>query len=155
MTPILLRSIVKTTAVLLPIATLLVAVALGIDHALGVAVGGLLAFADGIGLVYLAGGLLEPESIAKTTAGEKRSKVVLSLLLVAKLVIVAFLLWAALTWLHVSGLGIVIGIGIALAGLVIGANRGSTSKAGQKAMADAEAKIRAEMDLEDKERDSG
>jgi hypothetical protein len=155
MTPILLRSIVKTTAVILPIAIVIVALVLGIDHAIGVAVGGLLAFADGMGLVYLAGALLEPESLAKTTSGAKRSKVVLSLLLVMKLVVVAFLLWAALSWLHVSGLGIVIGIGMALAGLVIGANRGSTSKAGQKAMADAEARIRAEMDLEDKERDSG
>jgi hypothetical protein len=151
-TPILLRYVVKTTAVLLPIAILIVAIALGLDHAVGVAVGGVLAFLDGLGLIYLAGGLLEPEELAKTSHRPKQAKALLSVLLILKLIVVGFFLWAALSLLRVSGLGIVIGIGVALAALVIGANRGSTSKEGQKAMADAEERIR--HDLEDKEQDS-
>ena len=73
------------------------------------------------------------------------------LLLLFKLTSVAFLLWAALAVLGVSAEGVMIGIGVALGALVYGANRGSTSPEGQRAMADAEAKIREELGDKDTE----
>jgi hypothetical protein len=141
MTKVLITHIVRATLVLLPLVALVVGFALGFDHAYGVIVGGALAFLDGLGLVYLVGQLLEP--------GATRSKPALFLIMFLKLVVVAFLIWVALSVLNFSGLGIVIGIGTAIGALVFGANRGSTSPEGKRAIAEAEEKIRREMGDQD------
>lgn len=137
MTQVLLKYIVRFSLILIALATVVVAAALGAEEAIGVLVGGGLAFADGLGLVYLVGQLLEP--------GAKLSKPALFALLFMKLVGTVALIWVALSVWRVSGLGVVIGIGTALAGLVLGANRGSSSPEGQRAMAEAEAGIREEL----------
>jgi F0F1-type ATP synthase membrane subunit c/vacuolar-type H+-ATPase subunit K len=60
-------------------------------------------------------------------------------------------LWLAFAVLQLSELGIVCGIGVALVSLVVGVNRGSSSAAGQKAMAEDEARIQQEMGDNDAE----
>jgi hypothetical protein len=150
MTRVLIHHVVRATMVLLPAVALMVGFALGFDHAYGVVIGGGLVFLDGLGLIYLAGALLDP--------GASRSKTALFLLMFFKLVLVAFLLWVALSVLHFSGLGIVIGIGTSIAALVYGANRGSSSPEGKRAMEEAEERIKKEMaeqELGDKDADSG
>lgn len=137
MTRVLLRYMVRTAAVLIPAAALIAWLALGRAEAIGVFVGAIFALADGAGLIYLVGQLLEPNAT--------RSKGLLFAVLFGKLILVAAALWAALTIFDVSGLGIVLGVGVSLAALVVGVNRGSSSKDGQRAMADDEARIAQEM----------
>lgn len=137
MTQILLRYLLRSAAVLLPLAAIIAWIAAGSEAAFGVLVGGVFAALDGAGLIYLVGQLLEPNAT--------RSKGLLFAILFGKLILVAFALWAALTWFNVSGLGIVIGVGVALASLVYGVNRGSSSKEGQAAMAADEARIAQEL----------
>lgn len=150
MTQILLRHVMKLFAVVLPIGAALMFIVLGESACVGFIVGAILGMISGGGLVYLVGGLLDPNAT--------RNKVVLFFLMFGKLALVGVGLWLALTVFKIDGLGIIIGIGAALVSLTVGANRGSTSPEGQKQMAEDEARIAAEMaaagtsaeDLEDK-----
>src|SRR5881392_1795770 len=128
MTRILILYLLQTAAVLIPGAAIIAWALLGRDVAVGLFVGALFALADGAGLVYLVGQLLEPNA--------KRSKGLLFTILFGKLIFVAAALWVSLTFFDVSGLGIVLGVGVALAALVVGVNRGSSSADGKRAMAE-------------------
>lgn len=186
MTPILIRHVVRTTLALLAAAILVVGFVLGFDQSLGVVIGCVLAGLDGLGLIYLVGRLLEPAPAserpgsdgattplngasapgtgAPSTGGAERRrelpKAALFALIFVKLLVIGGLLWAALRALPGSGLGIVIGIGVAVGAMVIGVSQGSTSIEGQRAMDAAEQKIRAEEERarqegRDKDADSG
>lgn len=147
MTPVLIPWVLRFGLIILPAVMLVAALVFGTEHAVGVLIGGILALADGLGIVYLAGALLEP--------GSTRSKPVLFILLFLKLGLVGGLLWASLSLLGISGAGLVAGIGAGLGALVLGVSRGTASPEGQRAMEEAEARIRAESeDLEDKGPDS-
>lgn len=136
MTDILLRHLMKAAAVFVPVALAIAYFAFGESLVVGVATGAALGLLSGAGLVYVVGQLLEPN--------EKRSKGLLFLLLFGKLALVGVLLWAALH-AGVSAVGILSGIAVALAALVVGLNRGSTSEEGVRAMAVEEARIQQEL----------
>lgn len=144
LTRVLLRYGLRTAAAVLLIAAALVFLILGEGHVLGLLIGGALVVLDGAGLVYLVGRLMDQDtSVAK--------KSVFTLILVGKLAAVGGLLWVALQ--NLSGLGILIGIGVGLAGFVGGLTRGSTSAEGRAAMDLEEARIREET--KDNGSDSG
>ena len=90
-------------------------------------------------MVYLFSELLRASQ-------SKERKILLAILIGAKLVVVGGLLWLALTKLSVSPLGIVLGIGVGLVATVVGVSWGSASRAGQEAIARAEAEIAKEME---------
>lgn len=134
LTNVLLSHVVKTALVLVLPAFAVAWLALGPDAAVGLLVGAAVSGGDALGLIYLVGRMMEPNQSAP-------KKGIFALILVVKLVIVAGILYAAVLKLGVSQIGLVIGIGVGLTATVIGANRGSTSKAGQEAIARAEAEI--------------
>jgi hypothetical protein len=140
MTNILLRYVLRTFALILGASVLLAFIALGEATAIGVFVGGILGMTSGGGLVYVVGALLEPNAT--------RSKTLLFTLMFGKLLVVGFGLWLALTVFKIDGLGVILGIGLALVSLMIGVNRGSSSPEGKRAMAEDEARIGAEMERE-------
>lgn len=149
LTRVLIDAVLRIALWVVPAAVILVALTLGTEHAIGVLIGAFLALGSSLGLVWIVGQLLDPRA--------KTSKGVLFSALIGKLILVGALLWASLALWGISGLGIIIGIGGGVLCLVVGVNRGSSSPAGQTAMADAEAEIARDMakDLEDKEKDSG
>ena len=138
MTRILLTHIATTGVVVVAIAMLAVGLAFGPEHLVGLAIGAVLAILDGAGIVVLAGRALEP-------GRSGQSKAMFLFLLFGKLAAVAALLWWVVSRLGVSNLGVVIGLGAGLASVVAGAQRGSTSREGQAAIAKAEAQIVEEM----------
>jgi len=156
LTPVLLRAVVRVTLLLLGLALLVVGFVFDFEQSLGVVIGGVLAAADGLGLIYLVGRLLDPPP----TAAEKAAKPTRELprgllfgLIAVKLTVIGGLLWAALKALPGSGLGIVIGV-----------SQGTTSPEGQAAMAEAERRIRESEagadgkdrnEARDKDEDSG
>lgn len=141
LTNVLLRHVVKTALVLLLPAFAVAWLALGGHAAFGLLIGAAVSVGDALGLIYLVGRMLEPGQ-----SGPKKG--IFALILVLKLVIVGGILYAAVLKLGVSQIGLVFGIGIGLTATVVGANRGSTSREGQAAMARAEAEIAQEQGQE-------
>lgn len=139
LTHVLLRYVLKTTLVVVPLAFAVTWIVLGLEAAIGLAVGAALSVGDAAGMIYLVGEVMSPSQ-----PGSR--KAVFTLLLVVKLTVVAALLWVAFARYGVSGLGLVLGIGVGLIATVAGASRGSASKAGQQAIARAEAGIAKEME---------
>jgi hypothetical protein len=135
---VLIAHVLKAAGLALGLAAAIAGLVLGADTALGVLAGGFLILLDGGGLVYLVGRLLDPTVSA-------RSKGLFTALLIAKLTLVAGLLWWMLTDAGLSGLGVLLGIGAGLLGLITGVSQGSGSPEGQAAIAAAEARIREEM----------
>jgi hypothetical protein len=135
---VLLVHVLRLASAVLGALTLLLWIIWGQDPALGFITGGMLIVFDGVALTYLVGRLLDP-TVSGTTKG------VFTLVLVGKLTIVAGLLWACLAVWGVHELGLLIGLGIGLMLLVLGLNRGSTSKEGLEAIREAEARIAQEM----------
>lgn len=145
-TRVLLASVFRAALWLIGLAVLIAYFGLSPRHAFGVLIGGVLFLVDGGGLVYLVGRLMD--------SGVSTSrKSALTLALVVKFVAVAALVYLSLFVWGVSGEGLLIGLGVGLASLVLGLTWGSSSPAGREAMAEAEAKIREEMgDNEDQSR---
>jgi hypothetical protein len=139
LTQVLLRYVAKTSLLVVGIAAIFTWLFFGLDVAVGTVVGSAVSIGDAAGMIYLVGELLGPSQ------GGPR-KAFLSLLLVVKLAVVGGLLWIAFDRFGVSGLGLVLGIGIGLTATVIGVSRGSASKAGQQAIARAESIIAKEME---------
>ncbi|MCK6544397.1 hypothetical protein L6R52_00875 [Myxococcota bacterium] len=151
MTRVLIDAVLRVAMFVFPITIVLIVLVFGSEHALGVVVGGVLALGSGLGLVYLTTKLLDPRT--------KKSKGAMMGMLVGKLAAVALLLWIALAVAGISGLGIIFGVGASVLSMVVGLNQGSSSPAGQRAMAEDEAEIARELerelgqDLEDKGED--
>lgn len=137
MNEILIRHVLRTAALFVPIAIAIAFFAFGESVALGTIVGATLALINMVGLVWVIGKLLDP----KTTVG----KPLLYILLCGKLLLVAGLFWISLAILKISGEGTLIGIGAAISSVVLGLNRGSMSAEGQAAMNAEEARIKQEL----------
>ncbi len=145
LTRVLLTYFAKTTVFILLVASGIAYLVLGEATAQAVLATGIVVALDGAALIWVVGVLLDPHS---TTT----SKGAVVMILMAKLAAVGGLLY----WLHsakgMDELGMLIGIGAALAGLVLGANQGSASAEGRQAIAQAEKEIEEEM--RDNEEDS-
>jgi hypothetical protein len=139
LTQVLLRYVLKASLIIVGISALFVGIFFGLDAAIGTIVGAALSIGDAAAMIYLIGELLSPARFGTR-------KVVLTAILVLKLAVVGGLLWLAVDRFGVSGLGLVLGIGIGLTATVIGASRGSASQAGQQAIARAESMIAKEME---------
>ena len=55
-------------------------------------------------------------------------------LTVAKLAVVGFLFWAAMSRMEKGSMGVVVGVGAAIAGFTLGVSQGASSREGQVAM---------------------
>lgn len=111
----------------------------------GMLVGSLITMADGAVLIWVVGVLLDPNQ----SGGQKA---VFGTVLLFKLVVIGALLWSALSVWGYDGLGLIIGVGLGMFSLVLGVNQGSSSPEGQRAIAEAEAKI--EQQMRDNQEDS-
>lgn len=136
---ILIKFASASSAALVSLAFIAVLLLFGLREAIGVAVAGLVAALDFIAIIWLATELLEPMRAPK-------SKVGLGFLLVGKLGFVAIILWAVITKLEVSPVGVVAGIGAAILGFTWGLSRASASKEGQAAIEAEEQRIREELE---------
>lgn len=145
LTRVLLKYFVSTTLFLLGLAIAVAYLVLGESAAQAVLAAAIVASLNGAGLIWVVGVLIDPR-------GSTASKATVSLVLLGKLSVVLGLLY----WLYaIKGmhqLGLVIGIGVAVLGLVLGVNRGSNSPEGREAIAETEKEIAQEM--EDKGDDS-
>jgi len=139
LTNVLLAHVAKASLMVVLPATALVWLLFGDSAAIGLLGGALITIGDMTAMIYLFGELLN-------AARSRERKVFLSILIVLKLTVVGGLLWLALSRLDLSPLGVVLGIGVGLLATVIGASWGSASRAGQEAIAQAEADIAKEME---------
>ncbi len=139
LTQVILRHVLKVALIVVSSAFALTWLLLGFEVAVGTLIGAMLSIGDASGMIYLVGDLMRPGRPAAR-------KVVMTVVLVLKLTVVGALLWVAVDRYGVSGLGLVLGIGVGLVATVVGASRGSASKAGQDAIARAEALIAKEME---------
>lgn len=131
--PILIRSISRVAAWIIAGGTLVCWGLFGPALALGFAAGGAVSAASGLGLVWLVGWLFRPGAGSKGLA---------AVLLGGKLVAVVALAWLAMSW--TDPLGFTFGLGAGLFSIVVGAQLGQASDAGQAAIEaeEAEAKRR-------------
>jgi hypothetical protein len=136
---VLLRYVFRASLFVVGIAAVLAALAIGLDAAMGLVVGAVLSIGDAAAMIFIVGELLAP-------SGGGARKAFLGALLAAKLVVVGALLWISYDKFGVSGLGLVLGIGVGLTATIIGVARGSASSAGQEAIARAESAIAKEME---------
>lgn len=145
LTRVLLEYFAKTTAILLGVATAVMYLVVGEAAAQATLASGIVVALDGAALIWIVGVLIDPR-------GSVASKATVGVVLLGKLAAVGGLLY----WLYaIKGmheLGMLVGIGAAMAGLVLGVNRGSTSPEGRRAIAETEKEIAQEM--EDNEDDS-
>lgn len=141
---VLLAYVLRYAAIGVGGAALALTFLMGADVGIGVMAGGGLIVLSGGGLVFLVGRLMDPTVPGKT-------KGVFIGLLMGKLTIVAGLLWACLAIWAVDGVGLMIGMGVGIASLVFGLNRGSTSEEGLAAIREAENRIAQEMGDDDDE----
>lgn len=92
---------------------------LGRSEALGLFLGGSIAALDFLGIVYLIGGLLAPDATSS-------AKLTLGMAFGAKLLLVALSLWWTVR-IGASGIGIGLGIVLAIIGFTLGMLRGSAA----------------------------
>lgn len=145
LTQVLLSSMLRTAAVLVPVTTVLALMLGGPELALAAVLGGAVMSGSGAVQIWLVGMILDP-------AQGTPQKVVAGVMLLFKLVLVAGVLWWILNTAGPDGMGLVLGMGAGLASLVIGVHRGSMSQAGQQAIKDLEREIaRAESEKDDPE----
>jgi len=130
---VLIRSIFRITAWILVGGTLVCWGLFGPAIGLGFAAGAAVSAASGLGLVWLVGWLFQPGAGSKGLA---------AVLLGGKLIAVVALAWLAMSW--TDPLGFTFGLGAGLFAVVVGAQIGQASEAGQAAIAaeEAEAKRR-------------
>jgi len=136
---VLLRYVFKASLIVVGIASVLTALAFGFDALIGMVVGAVVSIGDAAAMIFIVGELLSP-------SGSAARKGLLALLFAAKLVVVGGLLWISYDRFGVSGLGLLLGIGVGLTATIIGVARGSASSAGQEAMARAESAIAKEIE---------
>ena len=143
MTAVLLRYGGRTSVALVAVVFFLGWFALGEATALGVAVGGVLATANFMVLVYAVGRLLDTSVRAKKKAS-------LVLLMLGKMVFAAAVFWWVLTYQseRVAPLGLVVGIGVAIGGFTYGLLRANNSAEGEAAIQAEEQRIARELDSE-------
>jgi hypothetical protein len=139
LTNVLLAHVAKASLMVVLPAALLVWLLLGANAAVGLIGGALITVGDMTAMIYLFGDLLRPSTT-------KQRKVLVAVLISAKLVVVGAVLWLALSRFGLSPLGVVLGIGAGLIATVAGASWGSSSRAGQEAIARAERDIAKEME---------
>ena len=139
LTNVLLSHVVKASAMVVLPAALIVWLFLGANAAVGLIGGAVITIGDMTAMIYLFGDILRPNIT-------RERKILLAVLIGVKLVVVAAILWLALSELGLSPLGVVLGIGVGLLATIIGASWGSSSRAGQEAIARAEADIAKEME---------
>jgi hypothetical protein len=139
LTNVLLAHVAKASAMVVLPAAVLAWLLLGADAAIGLTGGAFITIADMTAMIFLFGELLR-------SGPSRERKILYTILIVLKLVVVGALLWLALSRFGLSPLGVVLGIGVGLLATVIGASWGSSSRAGQEAIAKAEADIAKEME---------
>ena len=133
---VLLKNAALSCAVTIVLA-LVLALALGSPtDVVATAIGGVLAAADFMAIVWIVTGMLAPEASTP-------SKVGLGLLMVGKLGFVGALLWSAIVRHGLESFGIPLGIGAGLAGFTWGLLRAQSSPEGQAAMAAEERRLAA------------
>jgi len=138
LTPVLLKYFLKTALVVVLAGFGLVYLILGESSAVATLAAAVVVSLDGAGLIWVVGKLLDPR-------GATSGKVTVVLVLMAKLLAVGGLLWWMLAVRGLDGLGVIIGIGLGILSLVVGVNRGSTSREGQEAIRETERAIAEEM----------
>jgi hypothetical protein len=115
----------------------------GKPAALGTLFGGLLSGVSFVGLIYVVSGLVEEQ----TRTLEKLSMLTI---LMVKLGVVGFGFWYGLIKLRLSPSGVVAGIGACILGLTLGLNKATSTPEAKEAMARDEARIAAELEMENK-----
>ena len=123
LTKILLNYLRNTSLVLIVVGTAIAFLLGGVSSAIAFFIGAALVLGSGALQVWLVGMLLDEEVVGSR-------KAVVGLLLVCKLFVVAAILWGILVRVGPDALGLLVGMGVGLAGLVISLNQGSQSPQG-------------------------
>ena len=146
LTRILLTYMLRTAALVVGLGAVVGYLVGGWGFAAAVLWGGAIVGGSGAVQIWLVGVLFDPEQGTPT-------KVVTGTLLLLKLLLVAGVLWWVLSRTNPDQVGLLLGMGLGLAGLVVGVHRGSSSRAGRQAMDDASQEIEEKMeDTEDEKR---
>ncbi len=145
LTRILLLAMLRSAAVIVGVGVALAFLLGGPDVAIGVALGGALVGGSGAVQIWLVGQLFDPDQGTP-------QKVVMGTLLVLKLVAVGGALWWVLARMQPHEVGLLVGMGLGLASLVVGVNQGSMTKEAQAAMDDASRRIAEKMEDSEDER---
>lgn len=142
MTKVLLKHGTPAVIIAVIAAAGLMLLVLGPMSMLAALVGGTLAGANFLGLVYIVSRLLD-------SATESKTKLFLGFVFMTKMAVIGLLFWLVLAKWSMEPLGVVAGIGAAIAGLTFGVARGSSSPEGKAAMEAESARIARELDLGD------
>lgn len=139
LTRVLLKHFASTTLLLLGLATAVAFFVLGEAAAQAVLAAGLVASLNGAGLIWVVGVLIDPR-------GSTSGKATVLVVLLGKLALTLGLLYWLFAIKGMHQIGMVVGIGVAVLGLVLGVNRGSVSPEGRAAIAETEKEIAQEME---------
>ena len=145
LTRILLQYMARTALALVAVSVAVAYLLGGEDIAWSVGLGAVLVATSGAAQIWLVGFLLNPD------VGTPQ-KLVSGFFLVFKLLIVCAVFWWVLTYTNPNQLGFLLGMGVGLASLVIGVQRGSSSAEGIAAANEAEQKIAEKMEDTDPEK---
>ena len=145
LTRILLGYMLRTAAVMVGTAIAVAYVLGGVEVARAVAIGGVVVGGSGAIQIWLVGYLLDPE------AGTPE-KIASGFFLAFKLLLVCVIFWLVLSRTQPHQVGLLAGMVVGLASLVLGAHRGSNSPEGIAAMNEAERKITEKLEDSDSEK---